>query len=98
MPLDPTNFKLHEDSGHGWLEVKKDLLVKLGISNDISIFSYMKGDKAYLEEDGDLSVFIKALENLGYTRVQLMTFLNSVPRFHTNEASVIRSYESYSNS
>lgn len=48
------------DSGHSWLSVKRQLLKDLGILGDISGFSYQKGNTVYLEEDRDLSVFLKA--------------------------------------
>jgi len=51
------------DCGHGWLEVERKELTKLGIENDISGFSYQKGTKVYLEEDLDAGVLFKALFN-----------------------------------
>ena len=55
----------HSDPGHGWLAVKLDDLKMLGIEADISSFSYIKGKTAYLEEDCDMSTFIKAAETKG---------------------------------
>lgn len=51
----------HEDAGHGWLEVPFSLLVVLGIEDQITGYSYRYLDKAYLEEDLDLSTFVRAL-------------------------------------
>ena len=48
------------DAGHEWLAVKIDELVDLGIQNDISAFSYMKGGTAYLEGDCDAARFFEA--------------------------------------
>jgi len=48
------------DPGHGWLRVKKSELAALGIANQISPYSYMRGDHAYLEEDCDMAKFMKA--------------------------------------
>ena len=48
------------DSGHEWLAVKKQELEDLGIANDISSYSYMKGGTAYLEGDCDAARFIDA--------------------------------------
>ena len=43
-------FKFYQDAGHGWIAVKKDLLRYLGISHQISGFSYESkgGNIAYL--------------------------------------------------
>jgi hypothetical protein len=80
-------FNFYSDPGHGWVRVHKSLLNKLGIENLISPYSYMRGDYAYLEEDCDLGVLIKALE----ARFIPFAFNES----HTNKNSKIRSYESY---
>ena len=53
-------YIFHTDPGHGWLAVPFKELVDLGIQNDISGFSYVKGKTAYLEEDCDAGVFINA--------------------------------------
>lgn len=58
-------YTFYEDPGHGWLEVSKQELKDLGITDDISKYSYMKGQLAYLEEDSDLGVFIRAREAAG---------------------------------
>ena len=50
------------DPGHGWLEVKATELHELGIAELISGYSYLSGEMAYLEEDCDLSVFLRAKE------------------------------------
>jgi len=60
-----TTYTFHNDPGHGWLEVGRDELAMLHIDDQISSYSYQTGDKVYLEEDCDASVFINALENLG---------------------------------
>ena len=63
------DFIYHTDSGHGWVETEKEFLKQLNIDNLITGYSYEYGDKAYLEEDCDLSTLIKALEaqNITYT-------------------------------
>jgi len=48
------------DAGHEWLAVKRTELVELGIENDISIFSYVKGGTVYLEGDCDAARFFDA--------------------------------------
>ena len=51
------------DDGHGWLEVPTMHLRALGIANDISQYSYRKGDNAYLEEDCDASLFLRKMKD-----------------------------------
>lgn len=53
-------FKYYQDPGHGWLAVKTNLLIILGIADKITQFSYQKGSTTYLEEDQDMSVFMDA--------------------------------------
>jgi hypothetical protein len=53
-------YTFYEDPGHGWLEVPMAELEELGIAGLITSCSYMDGDKAYLEEDCDLSTFMAA--------------------------------------
>ncbi len=54
------------DSGHGWLSVALKDLVTLGISADISSYSYMNATRAFLEEDSDASIFLRAAEAAGW--------------------------------
>ena len=51
----------HSDPSHGWLAVKLDELKMLGITQDISNFSYVKGKTAYLEEDCDAPKWLQHL-------------------------------------
>ena len=53
------------DDSHGWLEVPTMHLRALGIANDISQYSYRKGDNSYLEEDCDASIFLRKAEAEG---------------------------------
>lgn len=53
------------DPGHAWAAVPVAELVELGIAHKISAYSYRKREVAYLEEDCDLGVYIKALEARG---------------------------------
>ncbi len=43
-------YTFHSDAGHGWLEVHKDELELFGIADKVSSYSYVSGDKVYLEE------------------------------------------------
>ena len=53
-------YTFYEDPGHGWLEVPASELLELGIAGEITHYSYLKADMAYLEEDCDLSTFLHA--------------------------------------
>ena len=76
----------YQDHGHGWVKVKLSLLKKLGIVEQISTYSYMRKDNAYLEEDCDLGKFYNALDNAGIT-LKLKSFVAREKR------SKIRSYD-----
>lgn len=56
------------DPGHGWLEVPMSELARLGIANQISLYSFRKGRMAYLEEDMDAGTYFEALEAAGEPR------------------------------
>ena len=78
-------YKFYTDDGHGWLAVKRQELIDLGILKDITPYSYQKGATVYLEEDCDLSTFIAAKRAIGQE-------VNCIPK-HTNGRHPIRSYE-----
>jgi len=69
----PSNYKppikktyiFHSDPGHGWLEVDRSELKRLGIENKISECSYRRGNKVFLEEDCDATVFLEAKKQHG---------------------------------
>ncbi|NDH66864.1 MAG: hypothetical protein EBY22_02945 [Gammaproteobacteria bacterium] len=75
------------DPGHGWIKVKKTDLVKLGIADKISPYSYMRTDFAYLEEDCDASLYLGALKQRGI-EFQLLNLPSS-------GNSRVRSYQRY---
>lgn len=56
------SFYYHTDPGHGWLAVKRSLLITLGILDQITSYSYQRGNTVYLEEDQDMNTFMKAYE------------------------------------
>ena len=56
-------YRFIEDPGHGWLEVERAEIDRLGVS--VSSYSYIRGDKVYLEEDCDLSAFMQAKKAAG---------------------------------
>ena len=81
-------FDVYCDPGHGWMKVKKSLLVVLGITDRISQFSYMRNEYAYLEEDCDASTFVGAYEEKYGIHPQY--------RFHhSDKLSRIRNYNSF---
>jgi len=82
------SIKVFADPGHAWARVAKSKLVKLGIADKISPYSYQKGENAFLEEDCDLSTLISALRAKGYTDIK---FNES----HTNKQSKIRGYDTF---
>jgi hypothetical protein len=77
----------HSDPGHGWLAVKLSDLKMLGIESEISSYSYVKGKTAYLEEDCDASLFIKAAKARG-----IDVEVREGPQ---RDRSPIRSFQSY---
>ena len=85
-------YHKYNDPGHGWLKVAKSELVRLGIANKISAYSYMRGDYAYLEEDSDCSTFCNALEK---EKGIAINFSELVAHHYGDKSSKIRSYASY---
>ena len=80
-------FNVYSDPGHAWCKVSRFLIEDLGIADEITTFSYQRGEYVYLEEDCDLSTFIKALRATGRT----IRFYE----YHTDKQSKIRSYARY---
>jgi hypothetical protein len=80
-------IKVFADPGHAWARFPKARLVKLGIADKITSYSYQNGANAFLEEDCDLSTLMSALKERGYE----IKFDES----HTNRSSKIRSYNTY---
>nr|WP_276978330.1 hypothetical protein [Ferrimicrobium acidiphilum] len=78
------------DYGHGWVRVRKDLLAELGIYSDISRYSYMRKQFAYLEEDSDAPKLIEALAKKSIT----VKFRERI----SDNRSKIRTYEPYKRS
>lgn len=76
----------HEDPGHGWLAVSLEDLAALGIAEDITNFSYMTSNRAFLEEDRDAAVYLDAAKKQGWTV--------KVERKYSRK-SRIRTYASY---
>lgn len=62
-----TTYNIFTDPGHGWLEVEISELKRLNIFDKITSYSYLKKDKAYLEEDCDLTLFMEEKQKRGET-------------------------------
>jgi hypothetical protein len=77
-------FSFYMDPGHGWLRVPISLLKELSIESRITVYSYRRGDFAYLE-DCDATTFVKAMEERG-RKVEF-------DDHSSNRESVIRRYE-----
>lgn len=60
-----TTFLFFVDSGHGWLKVPHLELMRLGIADLVSRFSYYKDGFVYLEEDCDAPLFAQARADEG---------------------------------
>lgn len=77
----------YEDPGHGWYKLDRKILNALNLQNEISTFSYERGNSVYLEEDCDGSKVLDALFMKG-VEVRVITKT-------TNKSSKIRSYDRY---
>ena len=60
-------YEFHEDAWHGWLKVPVQELKDLGITGEITPYSYRSRDGkfAYLEEDYDFGIFFNAKKARG---------------------------------
>ena len=80
----------HEDPGHGWLEVPVAHLRLVGVAAEISGYSYRRGDRAYLEEDIDLSTFVRAWE-----KARCGFDWEEVRRIRHNDEAPLRRFDHY---
>ena len=85
--MQKVEFTFFNDPGHAWLQVPKTVLVKSGVSDQISGYSYQDENFAYLEEDCDAGKFLRALQGLG------VAFL--ITEHFTDDDSPIRGYPRY---
>ena len=83
------SITIYTDPSHGWAKVPLSELHKLDIADKISTYSYIhkNGLYAYLEEDCDLSTYLKALDDNGIKFRMIEK--------HTDRSSKIRSYSRY---
>ena len=81
-------YKYYSDPGHGWLKVPISHFKKYNIDiNKITMYSYVRKDYIYLEEDEDMTYFLKSLEEKG------IKF--SIEEKPSNKSSKIRSYSRF---
>jgi len=80
-------YRFYNDPSHAWLAVKRIELLRLGIINKISPYSYQKGKTVYLEEDDDARKFIE-------TKKALNEEITIKEIYHKN--TPIRHYKSFS--
>ena len=79
-------FTFINDPGHGWLSVSYKDLIELDLVDKISSHSYMNASRVFLEEDCDLSLFIKALNKAGFELETIDSYKDLAPQ---------RNYSSY---
>lgn len=72
-------YYFHSDPGHAWLAVKRKELIRLGVLEQVSSYSYQKGDTVYLEEDDDAGVFMNAKKQAGESVSFKETFRENTP-------------------
>ena len=84
-----TRIKTYSDPQHGWAKVSFKSLLKLGLVNKITGYSYVSKclNYVFLEEDHDLTLYVNALKerNIEYKFIESWT----------NNQSRIRNYASY---
>lgn len=93
----------HHDGGHGWLETTKEVIDFLNISEKISTCSYMKGDRVFLEEDCDFSLFVKAIEPKLTSKIEWGWFVDRIEhpsdcetcKMDSDSISAIRDFAPY---
>jgi hypothetical protein len=61
MPQFSNRLTAINDPGHGWLRVPLVEIALLGIEEQITPYSFIEGNYAYLEEDCDCPRFLDAL-------------------------------------
>jgi hypothetical protein len=94
----PPTIVFHSDAGHGWLQIPKHLMNRLGITKAISSYSYQDRNNVFLEEDYDLGLFLYAI-GIGLTadtKELRKAFFESVPEQHADNRSFVRTLNRYS--
>lgn len=84
-----STYNFFSDPQHGWLQVKREELVRLGLEQLVSNYSYIdkRREYVYLEEDRDAGLFLKAKDERG----EPFKFIESF----TDNESPIRNLDRY---
>ncbi len=85
-----------EDPDHGWLKVEIADLEELGIASQMSEHSFMRGIYAYLEEDVDMSLYLKTI-GIDSQEFYSKWSLEKVEHRWTNKKSKINGYYPFQN-
>jgi hypothetical protein len=85
--MKPLKLVSYSDPAHGWIKVKRQLLIDLNIADKISAYSYQYKEYVYLEEDSDFSKLHMALKEKGIEY--------SIKENICNNSSRIRTYAQY---
>lgn len=88
-PRAARTFINYSDPSHAWLRVPLKDVIKFGLTNKITSYSYINGNYAYLEEDSDAPLFLETLKFNGITDYKI------VDKF-TDKATFVRTYDPYS--
>jgi len=84
--MEKRTLTLTSDPGHGWLSVSLKDIKELEIQSQITPYSFMTPSRAYLEEDLDAGIFLKAAKARGWDITLKETSVEKTP---------IRSFGSY---
>lgn len=66
-----THLTFINDPGHGWLRVPLTDIAALGIESQITPYSYIEGQFAFLEEDCDAPRYLEALTAQGLPQPEI---------------------------
>lgn len=87
--MEKRSYTFVVDPGHAWLVVPLSDIQDSGIAADISRYSYVNEGFAYLEEDVDAGLFIRAMQARGYQvdtdsvfeeKTQIRSFARFLPK------------------
>jgi hypothetical protein len=75
------SYIVYTDRGHAWIEVNKKELKDLGLLDKISALSYQKGDKIYLEEDVDGTMFLNTIKGTEFELDEIYEEVSRVRKY-----------------
>lgn len=91
-----TEHTYHEDAGHAWLKVKREVIRTLGLHEKISGCSYQHLGEMYLEEDMDAITYLKVLFPEGFnTETYRQWHELYVKTINDGDRSRIRDFHNY---